>query len=202
MSIQLRSGTFVVLEGPDGTGKTTALMNVRNKFLQQQDGTTPLYTTRQPAGGTALGARIYTLEEEYGLSLTPLARQLLHIACHAEQYASHIMPWLDDGFVMMDRCWWSAVAYGFFGGSLHEYFDYESYEALVQAPACKRLPDLVFLFTEIHKPDPKNNDDVVLGYRSLAERYADTTVHIPQGLSTTGVAHFMVQTMRKRGLIK
>ena len=202
MGIELRRGTFVVLEGMDGTGKTTALRLLDDTLAES--GAKGYITTRQPAGEGAseLGARIYDLEEQFGLQLTPLARQLLHVACHAEQYVHQILPQLESRMVIMDRCWWSAVACGFYGGSLHEYFDYEAYEALVRAPAQGRLPDLVFLFRQIHEEDPKNTEDVFLGYQALADRYSDTTVSIPAGLSPEGVVGFMMTTMRERGYLR
>jgi dTMP kinase len=110
--LRLRPGALVVLEGLDRTGKSTQ----RNRLAELTwANPTPVFT-HMPSGLTSLTADIYHLTEKAVIQ-SAWARQLLHLACHAEN-----MPAIADarnhGGVVLDRWWWSTVAYGWYAGQL------------------------------------------------------------------------------------
>jgi hypothetical protein len=77
--VRLRPGTLIVLEGLDKTGKTT-----QRQALEAAgwDEPAPL-VTHMPSGQTDLTRAIYETTEHADIH-SSLARQLLHLACHAE----------------------------------------------------------------------------------------------------------------------
>lgn len=172
MKLRMRPGAFVVFEGIDKTGKSTQLNNLR--FAQENFELfvdTPVLFTHQPSGGTDLGKMIYSYTE-HGRISSPLARQLLHLASHAEHYDIEIVPHLESGgAVFMDRCWWSTVAYGWFAGFLHDsiHLNLEEFIKVARAPTQGYMPDEVFLFLSAYEEDPHNTTELRRGYEFLAD---------------------------------
>jgi thymidylate kinase len=108
-------GQLLIFEGPDGTGKTT-LSHRLVEWLTSQ-GHHARYVSSPGRIEGSLGELVYNLHhspEGYGLrSITPAAKQLLHVAAHIDALHSTIIPALESGeIVVMDRFWWSTVAYG------------------------------------------------------------------------------------------
>ncbi|MED7788189.1 dTMP kinase [Francisella sp. 19X1-34] len=101
---------FIVIEGLDGAGKSTAIDFVR-KYLQQKN--LPAVYTREP-GGTKIAEDIRSLAlknytDEAVHSDTEL---LLMYASRLQHVYSLIKPSLKDGLnVVSDRFYWSSVAY-------------------------------------------------------------------------------------------
>jgi hypothetical protein len=108
--------------------------------------------------------------------LVPLAMQLLHLASHAQHYETEILPALVRSSVVMDRCWWSTVAYGYFGGGLAEVMSPEDFEKLAVLPARGRQPDMVFVLPAANTLDSKK---VLEGYDWLLAKHASTSVAVP-----------------------
>src|SRR5437868_1252792 len=108
--MRLRPGSLVVLEGLDKTGKTTQRKELA---AAPWDPPTPL-VTHMPSGLAELTEAIYQATEHHEIA-SPLARQLLHLACHAENLPALAEARQERG-VILDRWWWSTVAYGWFGG--------------------------------------------------------------------------------------
>src|ERR1700760_2821735 len=143
-------GKLVVFEGMDNTGKSTQLEMFEAACYRPTDKALyeplPIFT-HQPSGTSSkLGLEIYELTEATDWRVnSPLSRQLLHLAAHAEHYATDILPALKERAVMMDRCWWSTVAYGY-RGVVAGQFRFDDFIKLAQAPAQGKIPDLVFYF--------------------------------------------------------
>ena len=100
-------GLFVVLEGGDGTGKSTqaALLSA---WLEA--GGTPVVTTREP-GGTPVGRRVRELLL-HGDDVAPRAEALLYAADRAHHVATVVRPGLAAGAtVVSDRYVDSTLAY-------------------------------------------------------------------------------------------
>jgi len=117
-------GRLIVVEGPDGVGKTTLakqlvkeLKAIYWQFPGQKQGT--------------LGYHIYNLhhcyrdewavchgdEDERALkgikAVDPCALQLLHVAAHIDTLTAYLVPLLEKGeTVVLDRWWWSTWVYG------------------------------------------------------------------------------------------
>lgn len=187
MSITLRPGSLVVFEGLDATGKTTQLERIRDAARLPEVplfGDNPPLFIHQPSGGNAVGEMVYKLTEQKGTIETGLARQYLHLASHAEQWALDILPTLEaGGSVFMDRCWWSTIAYGWFSAGLVDTLPihYHEFRKMVMLPTQQRMPDLVFLFTRPHAHDDHNTWDLERGYQHLLKTEHDyPVVEVPK----------------------
>src|SRR5258708_36870334 len=109
-NVRLRPGTLIVLEGLDRTGKSPQADAL--KALRWAE-PAPVFA-HMPSGLTALTGEIYRLTEHTPIT-SPLARQLLHLACHAENIDTLARARQTSG-VVLDRGWWSTVAYGWSRG--------------------------------------------------------------------------------------
>lgn len=173
--ITLKPSSLIVLEGLDATGKTTQLERLDFASSGMDGvrlfGDNPPMFTRQPGGFDALGAEIYKITEEMEIN-SPWCRQFLHLASHANHYENHIIPALDSGqSVIMDRCWWSTVAYGYFGGELNEQMTVWEYIGMAMVPAQGRMPHVVFCFMDPHQDDRHNTPAVRVGYEWLVDTH-------------------------------
>ena len=117
-------GTFIVLEGIDGCGKSTQIQHL-SKWLPQS-GLIPegskLIMTREP-GGTKLGNSIreLLLRNYNDNSPEPLTELLLYAADRAQHVSQVILPALNNGhWVISDRFSSSTMAYQGFGRDLNK----------------------------------------------------------------------------------
>ena len=110
--LSLRSGSLVVFEGLDRSGKFTQLSALTQLSWAEL---APVFT-HMPSGLTDLTKGVYRLTEDTPIN-SPLAWQLLHLACHAENIDA-VSQARDSGGVVLDRWWWSTVAYGWHGAGL------------------------------------------------------------------------------------
>ncbi len=108
------SGELLVLEGPDGAGKSTISAAVELELRARSiECVRVSFPGRTP--GT-LGELVYEIHHsgnERFSSLSPTSLQALHVAAHIDSIESVIRPALRDGkVVILDRFWWSTWAYG------------------------------------------------------------------------------------------
>ncbi len=108
-------GQLFIFEGPDGAGKTTLSLQLVEWLTSQ--GHHARYVSFPGRIEGSLGELVYNLHhypERYGLhGINPAAKQLLHVAAHIDALHSTIIPALESGeIVVMDRFWWSTIAYG------------------------------------------------------------------------------------------
>jgi dTMP kinase len=172
--MRLRPGCLVVLEGLDATGKTTQRETLAAASWAEPR---PL-VTHMPSGLTDLTAAIYRTTEDHPI-LSPLARQLLHLACHAENLPTLRQARRDRG-IILDRWWWSTVAYGWFGGLRKELAE-NAFFAAIGMVWDGFDADVVFCFLQTYEQDNHNLDTVVEGYRWLAAHHPDLAVEVPAG---------------------
>ena len=115
MALSGARGLFITLEGPEGSGKTTAARNLA-RWLRQQGREAVL--THEP-GGTPLGEAIRELVlHQQGVSddLDPRTDALLYAASRAQHVARVIRPALDRGeWVICARFADSSLAYQGYG---------------------------------------------------------------------------------------
>ena len=172
MKVAMMPGSLIVFEGLDATGKSTQLQLISDACDEYDMITPKPMFTHQPSGGNAVGNAVYAVTENAEIA-SPLARQLLHLASHAEHYETTIIPRLQGGgVVFMDRCWWSTVAYGFFGSSLRDQVSAFDFMRLARMPAQGVMPDAIMLFTHPHEEDRHNTPAVSEGYEHLRQKYA------------------------------
>ena len=106
---------FVVLEGPDASGKSTQL-RLLSRELSRHD--IPHITTREP-GGTRLGEELRRLLLDPGRDMRPLTEVLLMVADRHEHVETVIKPALDAGsWVLCSRYTLSTLAYQGYGRGL------------------------------------------------------------------------------------
>lgn len=113
----MQSGRLIVLEGPEGAGKTTQLRLLADRI--EASGRDVL-TLREP-GGTPLGDSIRSILLDSAHEITPAAEALLFMASRAEIVRLKIDPALNAGVVvLMDRFFLSTYAYQIGGRGLDE----------------------------------------------------------------------------------
>jgi len=109
------TGKFIVLDGPDGCGKTTQA-KLLAQWLQEQGVPTELF--RDP-GGTAIGEKIrqILLNPEH-IAMSTSTEVMLYMAARAQLWAEKIAPALKNNkCVLLDRWLSSTCAYqGYAGG--------------------------------------------------------------------------------------
>lgn len=163
-------GRLLVLEGPDGVGKTTVCRALAEHLLSRGHDLLQLsFPGKQP--GT-VGELVYRVHHNEGPvrvgDISSLAKQALHVAAHIDAVDRQIVPALEQGkTVLLDRFWWSAWVYGLVGGC-----NRHKLRALVEAErsAWGRVrPALAVL---LRRPLPIDRDDPLPQWHRLAEEYA------------------------------
>jgi dTMP kinase len=132
------SGVFVVVEGPEGAGKSTLIRWLAAQLLA--DGRRVL-TVRQP-GGTpvAEAARKLALNSKH--DITPAAELFLFLAARAEVVELVVRPALEDGRVILaDRYDLSTLAYQVAGRGL----PHAPVEAALRLATGGLVPDLTLV---------------------------------------------------------
>lgn len=112
----LSRGIFISIEGPDGSGKSTQIENIK-EFLGKKG--IDFVFTREP-GGTAIGERIreIILDKQYK-EMDYMTEAMLYAAARAQDVAQVIRPALEAGKVVIcDRFIDSSLAYQGYGRGL------------------------------------------------------------------------------------
>ncbi|RHW77063.1 dTMP kinase [Colwellia sp. RSH04] len=142
----MSKGKFIVIEGMEGAGKSTAI-TVVEEFLQQLN--VSFIKTREP-GGTALAESLRTIVKsiDHEEKLTQETELLLMYASRSQLLANKILPALENGlWVIGDRHDLSSKAYQ--GGG--RMFDDSVMQAIADVTLKGFKPDLT-LYLDI---DPK-----------------------------------------------
>ncbi len=108
-------GYLIVLEGPDGVGKSTLSGALRAR-LTEVGLPSRAYAFPGNEPGT-LGSLVYRLHHEadsVGIrAVSPTAIQTMHIAAHLDAIERVFRPRLEAGeTIVLDRYWWSTAVYG------------------------------------------------------------------------------------------
>ncbi len=110
-----KRGFFLVIDGPDGAGKTTQVSRVAG-YIRERNHTVETY--REP-GDTKVGDQIRSVLLNPDLSeMTPETEMFLYMASRSQLVSEQIRPALKKGHVVvLDRYYYSTVAYqGIAGG--------------------------------------------------------------------------------------
>lgn len=194
--LALRPGTLVVLEGLDKTGKST-----QSEALRRCLDPASTVHVHMPSGMTAFTRDIYSMLESHDRSPTSeIARQLAHLACHAES-VPRILELLRTKAVILDRWWWSTLAYGWHGGHFAaEGINEDGFRNLVEGIWSPIAASVVFLFDRPHVSDANNSDPVLAGYLRLADEYSQLTVRVSGG-KPPQITDMLLTEIRGRGLM-
>ena len=134
----MKKGIFISIEGPDGSGKSTQIENIKQFF---KDKKMDIVFTREP-GGTAIGERIRAIIlDNNGREMDYMTEAMLYAAARAQHVAQVIRPALEDGkIVICDRFVDSSIAYQGYGRGLGEAV------AIINSYAVAGcMPDVTFL---------------------------------------------------------
>lgn len=133
-------GTFITLEGPDGSGKTTQAQ-LLVEWLRDQGHDVLL--TREP-GGTGIGDQIRdVLHDSDNAGMDPRTEFLLYSASRAQHVSELILPSLAAGkLVISDRYADSSLAYQGYGRGL----DLEMLQAITAFATQGLKPDITLYF--------------------------------------------------------
>lgn len=108
---------LIVLEGPEGAGKTTQLRRI-TRWLDERH--VPVIAAREP-GGTPLGDEIRRLLLDPASDIVPRTESLLFMASRAQLVQREIVPALaTNQIVLLDRFFLSTYAYQVAGRGLPE----------------------------------------------------------------------------------
>jgi len=173
--LRLRPGAVIVFEGLDRTGKSTQL----NRLAATLDSSTAVFA-HMPSGLTPFTNRVYEALEAKGEGpASGLAKQLAHLACHAENMAS-LTDALQSKGLVLDRWWWSTLAYGWYGGSVEQSgLSEQGFRELIHTIWAPIVPAVVFVLLKPHHTDKNNAEGVEAGYRALMMEHADLAVVVP-----------------------
>lgn len=188
--------SLVVFEGLDRSGKSTQLKRLA---MLNWAAPGPVFI-HMPSGMTALTKSIYSLTESEKIS-SPLARQLLHLACHAENIKSIADGRRQHG-VFLDRWWWSTVAYGWYAGHLDKSRVSKSvFFGMIDTIWSGLSADILFLFMTPFERDDLNRDEVRSGYMALAREHASITVIVPPD-DPEATTNFVLRQLHDRELLR
>lgn len=105
-------GKYIVIEGHDGTGKTTQASRLQS-YLESYG--KEVLQTQEP-GGTPITDKIRNIIKDGTLDRTPITNLLLFTASRAETWHNTIEPTLKLGkWVISTRNWWSTLAFQGYG---------------------------------------------------------------------------------------
>ncbi len=141
--IRAYAGRFIVLEGPDGSGKSTQFRKLSDLCKQQG---VKHFEVREP-GGTPVGERIrqhiVLAKADEGLEMSVRCEMLLYMASRAELVEKRILPALRRGeLVLADRYVASTLAYQGAAGGL----PMSDISAAARIATRNLLPDLYLIF--------------------------------------------------------
>ncbi len=184
----MEKGIFITIEGPDGSGKSTQIENIKSFF---RDKNIEIVFTREP-GGTPIGERIRDIILENGnKEMCDMTEAMLFAASRAQHVHEVIKPALAAGKVVVcDRFVDSSLAYQGYGRKLGEPVLTINTFAI---DGC--FPDVTFLMKldpsiGIHRSEIRANLDrleqekldfhreVYKGYLELEKKFPDRIVGI------------------------
>ncbi|MBC8481284.1 MAG: dTMP kinase [Planctomycetes bacterium] len=148
-------GKFIVLDGPDGCGKSTQA-KLLSKWVQDQN--VSAVTFRDP-GTTPIGEKIRNiLLDNANTQMSTAAEMLLYMAARAQLWTQCIEPALNEGkCVILDRWISSTCAYqGFAGG-----FGVDKIITIAQESLPRIWPDMtIILDIDLKSAAPRLKSDL------------------------------------------
>lgn len=203
----LQKGLFISIEGPDGSGKSTQIKNIKEYFEKINR---EIVFTREP-GGTVIGEKIreIILNKEHG-EMSDKAEALLYAAARAQHVEEKIMPALREGkIVICDRFVDSSIVYQGYGRSLGE-----DVQRVNEFAIGTCMPDLTILFLldpAIGKSRIKESTQdrlelekldfhymVYQGYKELAMKYPERIVSIDASRDIDSIKNELIEILTKK----
>lgn len=194
-ALTLTAGSVIVFEGLDKAGKSTQLERMKQAI--DPAGTT---FAHMPSGFSGFTAAVYAvLENKDTTPSLPLARQLAHLACHSESMPT-LVEKARSGALVLDRWWWSTLAYGWYGRGESAFGIQElTFRALIEEIWAPIRADVIFLFLHAYESDRNNVDGVAGGYQTVADQSPATVVRVP-AMAEDDTHEFLTAELKRLGL--
>lgn len=111
----MTEGNLIILEGPDGSGKSTLSQCLADRLRADGISVSQFALPGNEIG--TLGRMVHELHHNpqlHGIrGIDETSLQILHAAAHVDSIRTRIRPAIERGeTVIMDRFWWSTVVYG------------------------------------------------------------------------------------------
>lgn len=186
----MKSGLFITLEGPDGSGKSTQIEYLKAYFQRRG---LPCVFTREP-GGTPIGEKLRgIILDKDNKEMCSMTEALLYAACRAQHVEELIKPALSEGkIVVCDRFIDSSIAYQGYGRALGD-----SVRIINELAVSSCMPDLTFLMElapaigksridaesqdRLEQEKIEFHNRVYEGYKEIAGFYPERFVEIDAG---------------------
>lgn len=183
----MKRGLFITFEGPDGSGKTTQIRELKN-YLKENGYDAVL--TREP-GGTPIGEKIRNIIlDKNNKEMDYVTEALLYAASRSQHVTEVIKPALEQGrTVICDRFMDSSIVYQGYGRKLGD-----CVRIMNEIAVRECLPDVTFLLKlspdigkrRIHAEDQDRlelekieyHNEVYKGYMELLSVYPDRIISI------------------------
>jgi dTMP kinase len=165
----MTQGHLLVLEGPDGVGKSSTVRGVAERLRSLAIRHSVLaFPGREPS---TLGKLVYEIHHDpkrFSIEgMAEAAKQALHVAAHLDAIERRIRPLLHEGeHVLLDRFWWSTWVYGVVGGVSISLLDSLIAAERIQWGSIQ--PSLVVL---LDRDAPIERDEDMNGWRRIRAEY-------------------------------
>ena len=206
-------GSFITLEGGDGSGKSTQLKKLTDYLVE--NGYDCVFT-REP-GGTKISEEIRKIIlDGSNVEMTDKAESLLYAAAREQLVDELILPSVKAGkLVVCDRYLDSSIAYQGYGRELGE-----EYVKSINAKVIERCMPEVTLFFDIspakafERKGGEDKDDRLEqsgidfhrrgydGYVRMAEKFPDHFVRVNADRGIDEVFAEILDTLRQKGIIR
>jgi dTMP kinase len=196
----MKKGIFIVFEGGEGSGKTTAIDSIYNWIIENNF---QCIKTREP-GGIKISEQIrQVILNKDNITMDPKTEALLYTAARRQHLVEKVIPALDNGIIVLcDRFIDSSLAYQGYARNL----GIEEVMSINQFAIGEYMPDISILFDldpqiglerinnndsrEINRLDLEKMDFhkmVREGYNVIYEKNKDRIVKIDAGQSKENV---------------
>ena len=209
-------GCYVVLEGTEGSGKTTQVEKLKEYFESKGR---EVVTTREPRKEGLIGDMVHKVLLGK-LDMNPVAFQYLFSADRMLNHADVVEPALKDGKVVIsDRSFWSAIVYGVLDKdqeysksnvdrllvtqsvlSFYHQFIVPDFTIYLKIPldiSMKRIAQERKQAAEIYEKEDKIQK-VIKGYDELFSEFSDTVTEIDGTKSVDVVTSEIVKVVGKK----
>lgn len=205
-----KKGHLIVLEGPDGSGKSTQIKKL-DEYLNEKN--INYLITREP-GGTKVGEKVREIILHEPMSGE--AEVYLYAACRAELVSKKIIPALKQGLlVISDRFLFSSLAYQGFGRE----FGIEKIYEINKLALGNVLPDLtIFLdlppsksierkkkqkeLDRLEEESISFHNRVYDGYKEAIKLFPEKVLSIDANLSEDLIFNKIIESLNKLEVIR
>lgn len=203
----MRKGIFISIEGPDGSGKSTQIENIKDFFKEKN---IDIVFTREP-GGTPIGERIRDIILDVNCKeMCNMTEALLYAASRAQHVNEVIRPALEAGKVVIcDRFVDSSLAYQGYGRGLGD-----SVRVINEYAISGYMPDITFMMEldpevgisrminrgkldRLEEEKVSFHKKVFSGYLELEKKYPDRIVAIDASRSIEEIKKDIYEKLEK-----